>query len=167
MTTQINQMDKDEQIAIEVLETILNENPNPKTLVSTTMQNFTFTYEDLMSTRINATIIKKKLNSQHEIFMFNKLRRRLLSRKYSKRSRSKKRTEIIIVKTERDLIVDKAFELFTDHPKFSEFRDFITKLKDSTPPPLVDIIHMNDSDADDQSSTHSDLPDLIYIPKNI
>lgn len=160
-------MDKDEQIAIDVLETILNENPNPKTLVSTTTRNFTFTYGELMSDRRKASIIKKKLNSKTEIDMFNKLRRRILSRVYSKRFRSKRRIESITFKTEREQIIDKACELFSDHTKFSEFKDFITKLKDSIPPPLVDIIHMNDSDADNHSSTYSDLPDLIYIPKNI
>ena len=126
----IQNLEKDEQIAIEVLETILHGNPNPKTLVCTTSQSFTFTYEDLMADREQAYKIKKSLNSQNDVLMFSKLRRQILSRTYSKKSRSKKRIEIKSSKADRDLIINKVHELFSDHYRFEKFCDFIQVLNE-------------------------------------
>ena len=55
------QMQIDEEIAIEVLETLSNSNLDHKTNVSTTNKKFEFTYEELLSTRSQASIVKKKI----------------------------------------------------------------------------------------------------------
>jgi len=60
----------DEQIAIEVLETIMNGVSNPNKNVSTKDKTFSFTYEDLISDRSNAYYLKKKIMSDEELNIF-------------------------------------------------------------------------------------------------
>ena len=157
-------MERDEQIAVEVLETIMNGNFNPINKVSTTMQNFTFTYEDLISDRKQAMIIKKRLLNDKDIIMFKKLRRRLLSRKYSKLSRTKKRTYAQIITSERSKIIEKAYELFADHPNMEEFREFIQTL--NAEQTVLKILEEQRASNTIQEESANDVPDLVTIDNN-
>jgi len=167
-------MNREEQIAIEVLETIMNESSNPRNTVSTTIQNFSFTYEDLMSDRQRAYYIKKRLRSDEEVTMFRILRRRVLGREYSKISRNKKRTQTKQITTERCKIITKAYELFADHPKMQEFREFIQTLNaEQTDTDTATATATATATGDSSNKTapvvrinacdYDDVPDLIYI----
>jgi hypothetical protein len=154
------QMQIDEEIAIEVLETLSNSNLDHKTNVSTTNKKFEFTYEELLSNRSQASIVKKKLKSRDEIILFKKLRRRVLSRIYSKKSRTKKRIVSITIKSERDIIIDKVNELFSDHPNFQQFREFIQQtLQDNEI--IINNAVQSAADVSVSSDIYKDLPDLI------
>jgi hypothetical protein len=126
-------MEQDELIAIEVLQTINTGNPNPKNFVSTTCGLLPFTYEDLMSERKDASMMKRLLNHEERL-VFNKLRRRVLSRKYSCKSRILKKNMHEILKTDKERIIDKARELFADHPNMSQFDEFIQAISVSLKP---------------------------------
>ena len=126
-------MEPAEAIAIEVLQTIMSGDKSPKGLVSTTHGNFSFTYEDLMSERKDASKMKSRL-SLEERLTFNKLRRRVLSRKYSRKSRIFKKNMHEILKTDNTLIIEKARELFADHPNMSQFDEFIQAISVSLKP---------------------------------
>jgi len=154
------QMQIDEEIAIEVLETLSNSNLDHKTNVSTTNKKFEFTYEELLSNRSQASIVKKKLKSRDEIILFTKLRRRVLSRIYSKKSRTKRRIVSITMKSERDIIIDKVNELFSDHPNFQQFREFIQQtLQDNQI--IINNVVQSAADVSVSSNIYKDLPDLI------
>jgi hypothetical protein len=154
------QMQIDEEIAIEVLETLSNSNLDHKTNVSTTNKKFEFTYEELLSNRSQASIVKKKLKSRDEIILFTKLRRRVLSRIYSKKSRTKRRIVSITMKSERDIIIDKVNELFSDHPNFQQFREFIQQtLQDNQI--IINNVVQSAADVSVSSDIYKDLPDLI------
>jgi len=154
------QMQIDEEIAIEVLETLSNSNLDHKTNVSTTNKKFEFTYEELLSNRSQASIVKKKLKSRDEIILFKKLRRRVLSRIYSKKSRTKRRIVSITIKSERDIIIDKVNELFSDHPNFQQFREFIQQtLQDNEI--IINNAVQSAADVSVSSDIYKDLPDLI------
>ena len=156
------QMQIDEEIAIEVLETLSNSNLDHKTNVSTTNKKFEFTYEELLSNRSQASIVKKKLKSQDEIILFKNLRRRVLSRKYSKKSRTKRRIVSITMKSERDIIIDKVNELFSDHPNFKQFREFIQQtLQDNQI--IINNVVQSAADVSVSSDIYKDLPDLIDV----
>ena len=156
------QMQIDEEIAIEVLETLSNSNLDHKTNVSTTNKKFEFTYEELLSNRSQASIVKKKLKSRDEIILFKKLRRRVLSRIYSKKSRTKKRIVSITIKSERDIIIDKVNELFSDHPNFQQFREFIQQtLQDNQI--IINNAVQSAADVSVSSDIYKDLPDLIDV----
>lgn len=153
-------MQIDEEIAIEVLETLSNSNLDHKTNVSTTNKKFEFTYEELLSNRSQASIVKKKLKSRDEIILFTKLRRRVLSRIYSKKSRTKRRIVSITMKSERDIIIDKVNELFSDHPNFQQFREFIQQtLQDNQI--IINNVVQSAADVSVSSNIYKDLPDLI------
>jgi hypothetical protein len=154
------QMQIDEEIAIEVLEILSNSNLDHKTNVSTTNKKFEFTYEELLSNRSQASIVKKKLKSRDEIILFKKLRRRVLSRIYSKKSRTKRRIVSITMKSERDIIIDKVNELFSDHPNFQQFREFIQQtLQDNQI--IINNVVQSAADVSVSSDIYKDLPDLI------
>ena len=156
------QMQIDEEIAIEVLETLSNSNLDHKTNVSTTNKKFEFTYEELLSNRSQASIVKKKLKSQDEIILFKNLRRRVLSRIYSKKSRTKRRIVSITMKSERDIIIDKVNELFSDHPNFQQFREFIQQtLQDNQI--IINNAVQSAADVSVSSDIYKDLPDLIDV----
>ena len=156
------QMQIDEEIAIEVLEILSNSNLDHKTNVSTTNKKFEFTYEELLSNRSQASIVKKKLKSRDEIILFKKLRRRVLSRIYSKKSRTKKRIVSITIKSERDIIIDKVNELFSDHPNFQQFREFIQQtLQDNQI--IINNAVQSAADVSVSSDIYKDLPDLIDV----
>ncbi len=126
-------MEQDEAIAVEVLQTINTGNPHPKNQVVTTYGVLPFTYEDLMSERKDASKMKSRL-SLEERLTFNKLRRRVLSRKYSRKSRILKKNMHEILKTDKELIIDKARELFADHPNMLQFDEFIQAISVSLKP---------------------------------
>jgi len=154
------QMQIDEEIAIEVLKILSNSNLDHKTNVSTTNKKFEFTYEELLSNRSQASIVKKKLKSRDEIILFKKLRRRVLSRIYSKKSRTKRRIVSITIKSERDIIIDKVNELFSDHPNFQQFREFIQQtLQDNEI--IINNAVQSAADVSVSSDIYKDLPDLI------
>ena len=156
------QMQIDEEIAIEVLEILSNSNLDHKTNVSTTNKKFEFTYEELLSNRSQASIVKKKLKSRDEIILFKKLRRRVLSRKYSKKSRTKRRIVSITMQSERDIIIDKVNELFSDHPNFQQFREFIQQtLQDNQI--IINNAVQSAADVSVSSDIYKDLPDLIDV----
>lgn len=117
-------MEQDELIAIEVLQTINTGNPNLKSRVLTTFGLLSFTYEDLMSERKDASKIKIMLNNEERL-IFSKLRRLVLSRKYSQKSRKLKKTINEILETDKALIINKAYELFANHPNMVEFKEFV------------------------------------------
>ena len=155
-------MQIDEEIAIEVLEILSNSNLDHKTNVSTTNKKFEFTYEELLSNRSQASIVKKKLKSRDEIILFKKLRRRVLSRKYSKKSRTKRRIVSITMQSERDIIIDKVNELFSDHPNFQQFREFIQQtLQDNQI--IINNAVQSAADVSVSSDIYKDLPDLIDV----
>lgn len=155
------EIEADEQLAIDVLATIMNGNLNPNTPVSTKSYSFIFTYEDLTSDRLHAKKIKKKIRTAEEMEIFRKLRRRVLSKLYSRKSRTKRRIESINAKTERVVIIDKVHELFADHPNLQAFKDFIKSLNEKSL--AADAEPPSPEPLQPASQELEDVPDLLYI----
>ena len=112
--------------------------------------------------RIIEEVVKKKLKSRDEIILFKKLRRRVLSRIYSKKSRTKRRIVSITMQSERDIIIDKVNELFSDHPNFQQFREFIQQtLQDNQI--IINNAVQSAADVSVSSDIYKYLPELIDV----
>ena len=64
------------------------------------------------------------------------------------------------MKSERDIIIDKVNELFSDHPNFKQFREFIQQtLQDNQI--IINNAVQSAADVSVSSDIYKDLPDLI------